>query len=130
MGSKTWISLPKRPLLNRENYILSSSVNTWGVVKDQQYTNTYWSKDLYDVLRYCHLLHSDKDIYIIGGKTLYELALRLEVVDEVIISHIYGCYKADVFFPALPVTDEYRWDCINKEYFAQMSRSTYEKVYN
>lgn len=68
MGRKTWESLPKKPLPNRINYILT---------KDDSFKadlpNTYVIHNIDPILE---LSRNGNDVYIIGGKQVYELFFK------------------------------------------------------
>lgn len=93
MGSNTWHSLPTsfKPLPNRVNVIFSSQ-------RDVKY-------DSADVVlnggrnaaavSFLEKKYPKKDIYIIGGKTIYET--WLEDVDMIHITRIKSSFKCDTF---------------------------------
>ena len=64
MGEKTFLSLPKRPLPNRENVIITLD-------KNFKADGTVIFNDLKDVLNYC----KDKDAFVCGGGQIYKLFL-------------------------------------------------------
>ena len=127
MGRKTWESLPKKPLSNRENYVLSNLAGVWGVVSDREYEHTYWSSNLLDALIDCESMWHHKQIYIIGGRQIYDAALQLGVVKAVIISHIHGIFDVDTYFPPLCNTQDYQWRLDRLDNFAGMTRRKYIK---
>lgn len=85
MGKKTWDSLPKKPLPNRENIVIS---------KKNVEDNCTTFDNIEDAINYC----SDYDeVFIIGGQTIYEQFLPK--ADYLYISHVKGEYEGDTFFP-------------------------------
>lgn len=94
MGRKTWDSLPKRPLPNRLNIVVTRSVGSFG-----EFPNTKAVDSLIDAVE----IGRDQGlgIYIIGGSQIYSESLRLGLVDRIIVSKIPGEYECDVFFPDL-----------------------------
>src|SRR6478736_5202169 len=70
MGRNTWFSLPKRPLPNRINIVLSSQP-----IEDCHYT----ASSFQDALQYAYKINIEqgqsKKIFIIGGSKLYHCAL-------------------------------------------------------
>jgi len=71
MGKNTWNSLPKKPLPNRHNIIVSTSLNESG--KNYQTVNNFE-----EALKVCYGMKADSkinDIYVIGGKGLVKEAL-------------------------------------------------------
>ncbi|TNF48892.1 MAG: dihydrofolate reductase [Bacteroidetes bacterium] len=99
MGRKNWDSIPERfrPLPNRENVVLTR--------------NTDFSADgakVFHSLEDCLSFYNGEDqtVFIIGGGEIYRLALELECVDEMMITHVNAVYGADTFFPEF---DENNW---------------------
>ena len=91
MGRKTWESLPKKPLPNRFNAILSNTLTI-----DTETTKTFNS--LQKVIEFSRQ-NNYQDLWIIGGEQLYTSALELKVVDEIHVSEINEEFDCDVFFP-------------------------------
>lgn len=76
MGSNTLLSLPKQaPLPNRLNIILTNN--------KEKYQNKYLNFDniifynYTELLSYLNSLETDKTIYVIGGKQIYDLLIPL-----------------------------------------------------
>lgn len=97
MGRKTWDSLPKKPLSNRVNIVISTQNfdNQPGVT---------FCKTLSQAIKHPSIVG---DVYIIGGASIYEFALSIDIVDEIIASLISGTHEGDTFFPILNVYDEW-----------------------
>lgn len=97
MGRNTWISLPMRPLKNRINIIITSTpatINTNG-------TDILAFKDLEKALEFCeNNIYIDK-VFVIGGKSLYDLCLNdnrfLTRIDNIHLSVIKNKYECDTF---------------------------------
>lgn len=105
-GRKTWESLPKKPLPNRENLVISSNPSI------SPFDN------IWDTLRFSHVNYPQNQIFICGGLSLYEQTLPF--VDRVYLSLIDETYTGDTFFPCQP-----------KELLEEMDFSTtYEAVGN
>lgn len=51
--------------------------------------------------------HGDEEVFIIGGGQIYELALELDLVDRMYITHVHASFEGDVFFPKF---DESKWE--------------------
>ena len=103
MGYKTWSSLSKTVLPNRENIILTKN-NYWAIPNRKH----LWAADSFDLALviyhdYIKNVHPEKDLWIIGGSQIYKEALDRNIVDELYISHIYGDYKCDVKCPRIPI---------------------------
>lgn len=106
MGRNTWESLPEkfRPLPSRVNIIISSSY----VDNQDKFLSKFCGlhnaplfcfEDLDSALNSAKLLYPDKEIFVIGGGQLYKAALEKNLVDEMIVSEVEGCYDCDTFFP-------------------------------
>lgn len=88
MGKNTWKSLPIKPLPNRENIVLSNSIDSIEGAKVM--------KSLEEVKEYIDDL--DKDTYIIGGAAVYNEAIEKKLVDEAHVTFVDDEYKdADTF---------------------------------
>ena len=126
MGRKTWESLPKKPLPNRINYVISGAFG--GYFKDDMCLDTFWIDNPIDALWKADRDYHGKEIFIIGGHQLYKSAIQLGVVDTVILSHIHGIFDVDTYFPPLKNTVAYYWREYTSDNFAGMTRVTYQKT--
>lgn len=88
MGRRTFESLPKGALPNRRNVVISHTVTELP------------GCDVFTSLKAAiDSCHSNEDIYIIGGASVYEEALPL--ADRLCLTEIHALpEKADVFFPS------------------------------
>lgn len=102
MGRNTWDSLPKKPLPNRENLIISRTKE-----------NCY--KCLDAALDYCYF--KQKNPFVIGGSKVYQDAIVHPNLKNIYLSVVHGCFKGDVSFPEIP---DY-FEIIKKEYYNQFS---------
>jgi dihydrofolate reductase len=97
MGRNTWSSLPMQPLKNRINIIITSTpgtINTNG-------TDILAFKDLEEAFEFCESnIYIDK-VFVIGGKSLYDLCLNddrfLKRIDNIHLSVIKSKYECDTF---------------------------------
>lgn len=92
MGSKTWTSLPKRPLPNRVNIVVSSNGD---MIKEGGVRAISFDSAIEIAQTY------DKKIYVIGGGTIYQQAVSMPMLDAIHVTHIHGTYDCDIFFPRL-----------------------------
>lgn len=94
MGRKTWESLPRKPLPNRINYVVTSDPNI-----EEGYYGRFSSKNVDNAIRTIieDRIKPTPDIWIIGGAQLVESCLT--VVDEIWLSRIKGTYDCDTFLP-------------------------------
>ncbi len=93
MGRKTWDSLPKKPLSNRLNIIITSKLI--------ENTDSIIFITMEDFIKQLDELKKDpRDIYIIGGASIYEQLLSY--CDKIYMTMIPKVYEnADTFFPRL-----------------------------
>lgn len=101
MGKNTFFSLPKGPLLRRDNYVLSSSM-TYNEIKDikNNYigSNLEFFKNKDELDKYIKEKEYD-EIWIIGGEQIYKLYINSEYINEIHLTYIDNEYKCDRFFP-------------------------------
>lgn len=92
MGRKTWESLPKKPLPNRRNIVVSSSeVDGVQTITADKINFT------------CQLLSSP--VWIIGGAQLVKTCLP--IINEFWLSRIQDVYDCDVFLPKDLIEEQY-----------------------
>lgn len=87
MGRKTFDSIGK-PLKNRRNVVVSRN------------------KEL--EIEGCEVLHSlgdalksaigEREVFIIGGETIYRKALELNIVDKIYLTKVHDDFEGDTFF--------------------------------
>ena len=102
MGRKTYESIGK-PLKDRINIVISRSDN-----KDEE--NLIWVHSLEEAMKKAK--EYEKDIYIIGGGSIYKEALEKDIVDKIYFTRIKKRINdADTFFPRLDYFNE--WEVSN-----------------
>lgn len=102
MGKNTFFSLPRRPLPNRRNIVLTRDT-------EFTYENT---EVVHSIDELYTILSEDENVFIIGGGNVYKQFMNQ--VDTLYITHIHHIWHdADTFFPAI---DSAIWQCISKEY--------------
>ena len=91
MGKKTWDSLPRKPLPNRINIIITRDT------KLNSYDNVIFM-NLDEAKTF--LKHTDKDVFVIGGGFIYKELLPL--CTYIYLTKIYKSHqKIDTYFPNL-----------------------------
>lgn len=90
MGRKTFDSLPKGPLPNRENIVITRN-------RDLKIEGV---KVVYSLKEAIEASDNGKEIFIIGGGQIYNEAINN--CDKLYITHIDKEFKADTFFPEIP----------------------------
>ncbi|MBQ8791520.1 MAG: dihydrofolate reductase [Ruminiclostridium sp.] len=89
MGSKTYMSFPKRPLPDRENLVITRSPENFPDVK------CFTSVE--EFLEYSKT--ADKPIFVLGGGQIYKQLLPY--CDKAHVTKILHSFEADTFFPNL-----------------------------
>lgn len=90
MGYKTWESLPKRPLPDRVNIVVTTRDVPDEVIN--QHRDVIFIHQTWIPL----FLKTNKDVVIIGGSKIYQSALPF--VDQIVLSTIEGDFECDTFF--------------------------------
>lgn len=89
MGRNTWESLPKKPLPNRINVVITSKDLSNEVITFSSLEEAYNYYKQHD------------NIMVIGGERLYQEALQHPNLNKVYITEIYKEFQCDKFFPKL-----------------------------
>lgn len=107
MGRNTWDSLPKnfKPLPNRKNIIVSKKYFEKPDLKTMASPDVFCACSLEHAIGISQQLFPKKEIFIIGGAKIYEESLFKKIIDRLIVTHVYGDHKADVFFPKINFSD-------------------------
>lgn len=90
MGENTWNSLPKKPLPNRKNIVLSYQEGK--IIEGAIVYNSI--DDFLDDVK------PDEKIFIIGGAMIYKQFI--DIVDTLYITRVDQEFDADTFFPEIP----------------------------
>ncbi len=96
MGSKTYHSLPKRPLPNRTNIVLTRAAPNQGFNVDSSLKFVSYPEE---ALKVAENSQGGEKIYIIGGGEIYKLMLPYTDTLELTIIEEGVSTDADVFFP-------------------------------
>lgn len=109
MGRKTWDSLPKKPLPDRPNIVVSNN----SVMLESEWcyklkclkntTPVFFEHTIEEAIDFASAAYPDKEIFIIGGAQIYKQAMDKKLVDRVVASEINGVHEGDTFFPNLPI---------------------------
>ena len=111
MGKRTFESLPKGPLPNRKNIVLTSIMSE-GVNKGY-----YGADSLEDAVYLCE---HEEQIFIIGGATVYKQCL--DKVDSLYITWVHHEFHADTYFPKI---DFEKWVEVSREDFKPDDKNLY-----
>lgn len=107
MGRKTWESLPFKPLKDRINIIITSEPNKINHNNDLIIV----CKNLDEALNYCENSILIDKIFIIGGKSIYDLCLNdnryKNKIDNIHLSIIKNKYNCDTFINLKQILNEF-----------------------
>ena len=101
MGRLTWESIPekRRPLVDRINVILSRKSCDDANHDASHDANIVFKKSLSDALLYLSHMRNLENIFIIGGESDYNEAIKSGMVKRIYLTKVYGDYPlADRFF--------------------------------
>lgn len=116
MGYNTYMSLPKRPLPNRTNIILTT--------KNIKLEGAIVVNNINELLQLIDELESKgNEVFICGGAKVYES--MIDYVDRLYVTHIHHKFEADTFFPKIDLN---KWKVISKQ--EKDIRSVTEYDYN
>ena len=116
MGRNTWESLPKKPLPQRLNIIVSRTMTI------EETENVKFFPSLPAAIEYCT---GYEKIFICGGEAIYRQALEFANIIELTLIHKH--YDGDTFFPEI---DNACWSITNTVNFDTFSFITYTKTKN
>ena len=90
MGERTWFSLPKHPLPNRRNIVLTD-------VAGKQFDG---ADSVYSIAEAQAAVSQDEEAFIIGGGMVYRQFLP--IADKLYITHIHHSFEdADTYFDTI-----------------------------
>jgi dihydrofolate reductase len=95
MGRKTWDSLPRKPLKDRINIIITSDKNF--INED----NILSFDNIDSAFEYCERTVNINKVFVIGGKSIYDLCLNNEKysrnIENIYLSIIYRYYYCNIY---------------------------------
>lgn len=95
MGRKTWESLPRKPLSNRLNIVVSSKFQ----YDPDPIKNPHF---VVNSLRGALELVAAEKVFVIGGAKLYEEAENL--CSKIHLTRVFSTFKADTYMPYIDYT--------------------------
>ena len=102
MGKRTYESLPRRPLPNRRNIVITD-------VKGEELEGCEMAWSIAEAIAKCN---PSEENFVIGGASIYKQFLRY--ADRLYLTRIHKSFDADVFFPEI---DYSQWKLTSKEDF-------------
>lgn len=107
MGRNTYRSIGDKPLANRVNIVISSTL------KREDAGDVIIARDIGKCVDWCTANRKDRKCFVIGGAQIYNAFLAADLVNEMFVSEIYTtdhqtCYTGDelLFFD---YTNDRRW---------------------
>ena len=114
MGKKTWESLPRRPLPDRKNIVLTDN-------PQETIVNSVTAYSIDDALSKCR---PDEEIFIIGGGSIYRQFLP--IADRLYITHVHKKAPADIYFPEIDLN---AWEKTEEEEFVSVENECIPYTY-
>ena len=112
MGERTFYSLPKHPLPNRRNIVLTD-------VKGKTFEG---AEAVYSLEELCAKVQGEEEAFVIGGGMVYRQ--MMPIADKLYITHIHHSWEdADTFFPEIK---EDEWKLINSEEHKADEKNPYD----
>jgi dihydrofolate reductase len=102
MGKKTYLSLPFRPLRNRENIVITDTPG-------ETFDGCTMVYSINEALEKCN---GSDECFIIGGASVYKQCLPF--TNRLYITWIHKYFEGDVFFPAIDFAE---WQILSQEDF-------------
>lgn len=119
MGRKTFESLPNGPLPNRYNIILTTDEEYY---VDSAFSNVYICYSIEEVKSLCESFFSEKELFVIGGRQIYEAFLKEGLIEEMRLTIVNDDYEGDTYFPEINTDDWF-------EYYKSMAQvSSYNGI--
>lgn len=114
MGDRTWESLPKKPLPNRRNIVITLD-------KTAQFSDCEVVHSIEEAMQ---LVECEKESFIIGGATIYSLFINR--IGKLYLTRIDSEFTADVYFPAINPDD---WTLVEERYLEKDDKNTYNLTF-
>ena len=112
MGERTFYSLPKHPLPNRRNIVLTD-------VKGKTFEG---AEAVYSIEVLCAKVQGEEEAFVIGGGMVYRQ--MMPIADKLYITHIHHSWEdADTFFPEIK---EDEWKLISSEEHKADEKNPYD----
>lgn len=100
MGKNTWFSLPRRPLPDRRNLVITD-------IPGEQFEGCEMACSISEAVAACH---PGEESFIIGGASVYRQFLP--IAGKLYLTRVHKSFEGDVFFPEI---DFSQWNLVNSE---------------
>jgi len=120
LGRATWESMTDAPpyLDERINFVVTRKPADWQAKMAEAGFDPTFGPHFVDTIELAvtrakrEFPEYVENIFLLGGRQLYELALRRNLVERMLISHVKGKHIGDVYFP--PIGPEWTRKTISK----------------
>lgn len=102
MGKKTWESLPRKPLPNRRNIVITD-------IPGEKFEGAEVAYSINEALGKCN---NGEETFVMGGGSIYRQFMPM--ADRLYISHVHMTAAADIYFPEIDMKE---WKVVEKEDF-------------
>lgn len=114
MGEQTYQSLKgyykKKPLPYKKIYVCN--------LEDKDYDDAILVKDIHTFMK-----SNDEEVYVIGGKTIYQLALPY--ADKLYITYVLNHHEGNIYFPKFDLS---QFKLVNKKISPSLIFAVYERI--
>ena len=128
MGRKTFESLPNgAPLKDRVNIIITAD-EEYGV--DAKFDNVYIVHSVEDAIELCDAFFSDKEVFVIGGESIYRQFMEKDLVNEMRLTIVNDDTDGDAVFLEYNEEDWYvyyksmaqvsSWEGVDKSFYFEI----------
>lgn len=114
MGKRTFFSLPRRPLPNRTNIVITD-------VENEQIEGCVMAYGINHVLDLCN---DGDECFVIGGASVYKQMLPL--CNTLYLTRVYADFEADAFFDSI---DFNQWELVEREEWGVDETNPYPFAY-
>ena len=97
VGRKTFESMPASVWKTRTPNVLTRDIDSVKM-PSPSYNGWHVGNDLASMVHMAAVNYNADAVYIAGGAEIYRQALELDLVDEILVSHIKADYEGDTFF--------------------------------
>jgi dihydrofolate reductase len=104
MGRNTWNSLPKKPLPNRINIVISSTLRN---TNNNEYNDTFIVLSFDEALKLSNNLKNIHNVFVIGGCQVYHEALQHPLCEKVYVTHVLKHIQCSVLFPIVSLFETF-----------------------
>jgi len=128
MGRMTFETLPNgKPLSDRVNIVITSNKD---YCIDNAFDNVFIVHSVEEAVELCDAFFSDKELFVIGGESIYREFLDMGLVDELRLTLVKDNEDGDVFFPQINEDEwyEYYKSMVQVSSYGGLDKSFYYQI--